>query len=185
MDIRPTPMTSDIVILFGIVKRRAVRHSDAVLTYVPTHRPKDVFTQGILIAVSNFIVSSVRRVLQRFQHSQPTMFYFSQLLSAQPKEFQSNQPAIFLAADFDGSLCEQALHTSTHLCKHASTCLQKRGGNCLCFLRPLQMCLWDRPHWSPSAISAAALTHCAKIPGVHRRKLQTFETKQGTRRFKD
>ena len=25
--------------------------------------------------------------------------------------------------------------------------------------------VWDRPHWSPSAMSAAALTHCAKIRG--------------------
>ena len=25
--------------------------------------------------------------------------------------------------------------------------------------------VWDRPHWSPSAMSAAALTHYAKIRG--------------------
>ena len=25
--------------------------------------------------------------------------------------------------------------------------------------------VWGRPHWSPSAMSAAALTHCAKIQG--------------------
>ena len=105
------------------------------------------------------------RILQRLQHNQPTIFYCSQLLSALPTEFQSNQTTIFLAAEFDGALCEQALYASTHLCKHASTCLQKRGGHCLCFLRPLQMCLWDRPHWSPRAMSTIVLNHCAKIRG--------------------
>ena len=43
----------------------------------------------------------------------------------------------------------------------------------------------DRPRWSPSATSAPALTHYAKIPGVHHRKLQTFEAKQETQRVKD
>ena len=44
--------------------------------------------------------------------------------------------------------------------------------------------VWDRPHWSPSTMSTAALTHYAKIRGVHRKKLQTFEMKEETQRVK-
>ena len=165
-----------------IVKRRAVRHNGAVLTYAPTYEPKDVSAQGILTTVSNFTVSCVRRVLQRLQHSHPTMFYCSQMVSALPTEFQSNQPAIFLAAEFDGSLCEQALHASTRFCKHALACLQKQGGHCLCFLPPLQMCLWDIPHWSPSAMGAAALTHCAKIRGF---TAQNYERLRRNKRHRE
>ena len=115
--------------------------------------------------VSNFTVSSVSRVLQRLQHSQPTMFCCSRLLNALPKKFQSNQPAIFLAAEFDGCLCVRALDASTRFCKHVSTRLPK-----FFWILSLQLTLvtyvcWDRPRWSPSAMSAVALTHCAKIRG--------------------
>ena len=128
--------------------------------------------------VSNVTVSSVSRVLQRLQHSQPTMFCCSRLLNALPKKFQSNQPAIFLAAEFDGCLCERALDASTRFCKHVSTRLPK-----FCWILSLQLTLvtyvcWDRPRWSPSAMSAVALTHCAKIRGSIGKKLQTFETEK-------
>ena len=123
------------------VKRRAVRHSGAVLTYAPTYRPKEVSAQGILTSVSNFGGARLRRFLHSSQHGQPTTFPRSQLLSVQSTEFQSNQPAIFLAAEFDGSLCERALYASTRLCKHASACLPKFAGYYLCALLSLHTCL--------------------------------------------
>ena len=122
------------------VKKRAVRYNGAVLTYAPTYSPKEVSAQVILTAVSNFTMSSVRRVFQRLQHSQSTVFCCSRLLSALPTKFQSNQPAIFLAAEFDGSLCEQAVHASTRPCRHALTCLPKSAGYCLCALRSIHTC---------------------------------------------
>ena len=124
-----------------IVKRRAVRHSGAVLTYAPTYRPKEVSAQGILTPVSNFAGARFRRFLHSSQHGQPTTFPRSQLLSVKSTEFQSNQPAIFLAAEFDGSLCERALYASTRLCKHASACLPKFSGYYLCALLSLHTCL--------------------------------------------
>ena len=115
--------------------------------------------------VSNFTVSSVSRVLQRLQHSQPTMFCCSRLLNALPKKFQSNQPAISLAAEFDGCLCEWALDASTRFCKHVSTRLPKFSWILSLQLTLVTYVCWDRPRWSPSAMNAAALTHCAKIWG--------------------
>ena len=59
--------------------------------------------------VPNSAAISLRRVLHRLQHSQPTVFYRRQLLDASLTEFQSNQPAtarVRVLAEFDGSLCE-------------------------------------------------------------------------------
>ena len=127
-------------------------------------------------------MSSVSCVLQRLQHSQPTMFCSSRLLNALPKKFQSNQPAIFLAAEFDGCLCERAVDASTRFCKHVSTRLPK-----FCWILSLQLTLvtyvcWDRPRWSPSAMSAVALTHCAKIRGSIAKNCKHLRQKKETQR---
>ena len=126
----------------------------------------------------------MRCVLQRLQHSQPTMFCCSQLLSALPTTLQSNQPAIFLAAKFDGSLCERALHASTHFCKHASTCLSKAAGYCLCTLRSLHTCLGQNP-LEPKRNERCRANSLRQDLRFHRRKLQTFETKKETQRVID
>lgn len=68
--------------------------------------------------VSNSAGTSLHLVLLRLQHSQPIV-YHSQLLSAVHAKLQSNQPATLLAAEFDGSTCEQTVCPSADLCKHA------------------------------------------------------------------
>ena len=132
--------------------------------------------------VSNFTVSSVSRVLQRLQHSQPTIFCCSRLLNALPKKFQSNQPAIFLAAEFDGCLCEWALDASTRFCKHVSTRLPKFSWILSLQLTLVTYVCWDRPRWSPSAMSAVALTHCAKIRGSITKNCKHLRQKKETQR---
>ena len=40
--------------------------------------------------------------------------------------------------------------------------------------------VWNRPHWSPSAMSAAALTHCAKIRGSIAENYKHLRRKRNT-----
>ena len=92
------------------------------------------------------------------------MFYRRQLLGVLRTEFQSNQPVTFLVGDFDGSLCEQAVHASARLCKHIRDDSESQADTvCAPYVRCIRAC--DRPHWSPSTMSAVSLTHCAKIRG--------------------
>ena len=84
------------------VKKRAVR---------PAHKLCDCFVRadvqtktvsasamfGVAMKlVSNFAATSVRRVLHRLRHNQPTILYCRQLLGALHTVLQSNQPATFL-----------------------------------------------------------------------------------------
>ena len=41
--------------------------------------------------------------------------------------------------------------------------------------------VWGRPHWSPSAMSAATLTHCAKIRGSIAKMCKHLRRKKDTR----
>ena len=140
----------------SMLLRQAVWHSDAVLTCGPTYWP-NVPALGILITVSNFAGTRLRCVLQRLQHSQPTVFSLRRLLSMLPTESQSNQPITFLVADFDGSIYEQSMCASEDLCNTLDLSPER------CQMLSVRGVLWlDKPHCSPSAMSAAALTHCAK-----------------------
>ena len=65
------------IFTFNFVKKRAVRHSGAVLTYAPTYRPKDGICAGYIDSSIKFCRSRMPRILQRLQHSQPTMFFCS------------------------------------------------------------------------------------------------------------
>lgn len=56
--------------------------------------------------VPNSVATTLCCVLHSLEHSDPTMFYLGQVLSALCPKFQSNQLAIFLATEFDGSTCE-------------------------------------------------------------------------------
>ena len=47
------------------------------------------------------------------------MFHHRQLLSALRTELQSNQPTTILPTEFDGPTCEQTVHASACLCRHA------------------------------------------------------------------
>ena len=40
--------------------------------------------------------------------------------------------------------------------------------------------VWGRPHWSPSAMSAAALTHCAKVRGSIAKMCKHLKRKRDT-----
>ena len=116
-----------------------------------------------MTAVPNLAGTRLRRVLQILQHSQPTMFYCSQMLSAQLNRVLINPTSHFSGGEIQLISLQKnrtPIHTPLQTCFR---CLQKRGGHCLCPLRLLQMCLWDRPHCSPNAMSAAALTHYAKM----------------------
>ena len=88
------------------LKRQAVRHRYAVLTYAPTYWPKEGICSGYIDFSIKLCRNPLRSVLQRLQYSQPTVFSLQRLLSMLPMESQSNQPTNFLAAEFDGSICE-------------------------------------------------------------------------------
>ena len=113
----------------------------------------------------NSAATSLRCVLHRLRHSQPTVHHCRQLHAPLHTELQSNQPATFLAAEFDGSFCETIIHAFARLCKKHITHVCESEADTVC--GPYARCLrlWDRPQWSPSAMSAVALTHCNKIRG--------------------
>ena len=143
--------------------KNAVRHSDAVLAYAATYWPKDGICVGYIDGSTKFCRNPFASRLTEVVAKPADHAVLQSAAQSSTYRVPIKPASHFLAADFDGSLYEQALHTSTRLCKHASTYLPKFSGYCLCALRSLHF--WDGPHWSPSAVSAAMLTHCTKIRG--------------------
>ena len=124
------PVKKIEVFFFNCVKRRAVRHKrrGSERTRQRT-RPKDGIYAGDIDGSIIFCNEQrLRRVLYTVHSTAnrrrfPTVSYSAHNLQSAN---QTGQPFL-MAAAFDGSLCERALHASTRPCKHASTCLPKFG----------------------------------------------------------
>ena len=98
-----------------------------------------------MTAASKFAGICLRHVLQSLQHSQPTIFYCSQLLSAQPKEFQSNQPAIFWRpSSMDLFANKHYTHPRAFANMLQHVCQSLQDTVFAPYVRYIRV--WDRPH---------------------------------------
>ena len=165
--------------------RKAIRHSDAVLTYAPTYWPKD----GICAWYVAFSITFCRDPFA----SRPTKFAAQPADRALPwsaARCSTYQIPIKRASHFPGSkvLWISSRISSARIRTHFASMLQHVCQNlmdavCATFVGYIRV--RDRPHWSPSAMNAAALTHCAKIWGFTAQYYESLRTKQKSQRVKD